>query len=322
MFQEPAAPQRQRLDPVPGEHAGRFLQPLLRLAPAVCQRWLGGAEPGQVGPDRVLPQLPVRGEGQFGGLMVVPGAAGEDRVGVAEDSPVDPVDGQAGPPALTIAAAKSSSLFAASSSGHIARYGAGPCWGSVSRMATSRPRPSRAPAVPSSSSACIPCAPASALPSISGSPGSAAWGEREKAIHACVVAAQCLYLGEEEQPDGTGLAQPEPGAGGQCGLGVMFGFVELVAEHRDGGELQVNDRAGAGGSQLIGDTPSRGEAVGAGVVEHINGAELMQGTQPPHGEPCRVRGRQGVQRAELGNPAGHGGHGQQAGHGERRDQGA
>ena len=98
MFQEPAAPQRQRLDPVPGEHAGRFLQPLLRLAPAVCQRWLGGAEPGQVGPDRVLPQLPVRGEGQFGGLMVVPGAAGEDRVGVAEDSPVDPVDGQAGPP--------------------------------------------------------------------------------------------------------------------------------------------------------------------------------------------------------------------------------
>ena len=35
LFQQPAAPQRQRLDPVPGEHAGRCLQPLPRLAPAV-----------------------------------------------------------------------------------------------------------------------------------------------------------------------------------------------------------------------------------------------------------------------------------------------
>ena len=74
----------------------------------------------------------------------------------------------------------------------------------------------------------------------------------------------------------------------------MFGRAELVAEHRDGGELEVNDRAGAGGSQLIGDTPGLGEAVGAGVVEHVDGAELMQGTQPPHGEPGRIRGRQGL----------------------------
>ena len=119
-------------------------------------------------------------------------------------------------------------------------------------------------------------------------------GKREKAVHARVVAAQRLYLGEEEQPDGIGLGQPEPGGGGQCGLGVMFCLAELVPEYRDGGELQVNDRAGAGGAQLIGDTPSLGEAVGAGVVEHVNGAELMQGTQPPYGEPCRVRGRQGL----------------------------
>ena len=75
---------------------------------------------------------------------------------------------------------------------------------------------------------------------------------------------------------------------------MVFGLAELVTEHRDGGELQVDDRAGAGGSQLIGDTPSLGEAVGAGVVEHVNGAELMQGTQPPHSEPCRFRGRQGL----------------------------
>jgi hypothetical protein len=103
-------------------------------------------------------------------------------------------------------------------------------------------------------------------------------GECEKAIHARVIAAQRVYLSEEEQPDGMGLGQPEPGAGGHCGLGVTFGFAELVAEHRDGGELQIDDRAGAGGAQLIGDTPSLGEAVGAGGVEHVDGAELVQGT--------------------------------------------
>ena len=119
-------------------------------------------------------------------------------------------------------------------------------------------------------------------------------GEREEAIHARAVTAQCLHLGEEEQPDGMGLGQPEPGAGGHRGLGVMFGLAELVAEHRDGGELQVNDRPGTGGAQLAGDAPSLAEAVGAGVVKHVNGAELVQGTQPPHGEPCRVRGRQGL----------------------------
>ena len=109
-----------------------------------------------------------------------------------------------------------------------------------------------------------------------------------------MIAAQRLYLGEEEQPDGMGLGQPEPGADSHGGLGVVFGLAELVAEHRDGGELKVNDRSGAGGSQLIGDTPGLGEAVGAGVVEHVDGAELMQGTQLPHGEPCRIRGRQGL----------------------------
>ena len=96
-----AAPQRERLDPVPGERACRDLQPLPRLAPAVCQRRLfGGVEPGQVGPDRVVAQVTVGGKGQFGGLVPVPGAAGEDRVGVAEDPPVDPVGGQAGPPGV------------------------------------------------------------------------------------------------------------------------------------------------------------------------------------------------------------------------------
>ncbi|HJY71885.1 MAG TPA: hypothetical protein VJ347_08915 [Streptosporangiaceae bacterium] len=73
----------------------------------------------------------------------------------------------------------------------------------------------------------------------------------------------------------------------------MLGLAELEAEHRDGRELQVNNRAGTVSAQLIGDTPSLGEAVGAGVVKHVNGAELMQGTQPPHGQPCRIRGRQG-----------------------------
>ena len=79
------------------------------------------------------------------------------------------------------------------------------------------------------------------------------------------------------------LGQPEPGADGYRGLGVVFGLAELVAEHRAGGELQVNNRAGTGSAQLIGDAPSLGEAVSAGVVKHVNGAELMQGTQPPYG---------------------------------------
>ena len=57
-------------------------------------------------------------------------------------------------------------------------------------------------------------------------------GEREEAIHAHAVTAQCLYLGEEKQPDGMRLGQPEPGADGYRGLGVMFGLAELVAEHR------------------------------------------------------------------------------------------
>ena len=40
------APQRQRLDPVPDERAGRGLQPLPRLAPAVSAGWLRGVKPG------------------------------------------------------------------------------------------------------------------------------------------------------------------------------------------------------------------------------------------------------------------------------------
>ena len=90
------------------------------------------------------------------------------------------------------------------------------------------------------------------------------------------------------------LASPSRVLMANRGLGVMFCLAELVAEHRDGGELQVNNRAGTGSAQLIGDTPSLGEAVGAGVVKHVNGAELMQGTQPPYGQPCRICGRQGL----------------------------
>ena len=86
-------------------------------------------------------------------------------------------------------------------------------------------------------------------------------GKREKAIHAHAVTAQRLDLGEEEQPDGMRLGQPEPGADGHRRLGVMFGLAEFVAEHRNRGELQVNDRPGAGSAQLIGDTPSLAEAV-------------------------------------------------------------
>ena len=90
------------------------------------------------------------------------------------------------------------------------------------------------------------------------------------------------------------LASPSRVADRYRGMGVMLGLAEFVAEHRAGGELQVNDRAGTGSAQLIGDAPGLGESVSAGVVEHVNGAELMQGTQPPHGQPCRLRGRQGL----------------------------
>ena len=280
--------------PWPGERVGRGLQPLPRLAPAVSQRRLGGAKPGQVGPYWVVPQFAIRGDGQFGGLVLIPGAPGEDRVGVAEDSSVDPVDGQADPPR---AADRGRRICVAVRGQQQRPYRAVWRWALLGQGvedgdAAAEALQSARPVVVEQRQHPVRAGQRAAFDFwIAGFGG---MGEREKAIHARAVTAQCLYLGEEEQPDGARLGQPEPGTGGQRGLGVMFGLAELEAEHRDGGELQVDDRAGTGRAQLIGDTPSLGEAVGAGVVEHVDGAELMQGTQPPHGQPCRIRGRQGL----------------------------
>ena len=90
------------------------------------------------------------------------------------------------------------------------------------------------------------------------------------------------------------VPQAEPGARGQRGPGVTFGLVELEAEHGRGGELQVDDRAGAGRAEFAGDAPRLGQAAGSGVVEHVDRAELVQRPQPPHGQPGRVRCGQGL----------------------------
>ena len=157
-----------------------------------------------------------------------------------------------------------------------------------------RPKASRAPAMSSSSSASIPRAPASALPSISGSPGAAARASAMKRSISARIPPQRVHLGAEDERDGAGRAQAEPGARGQRGLGVAFGLVELEAEHGRRGELQVDDRAGAGRAEFGGDAPRLRQAVGARVVEHVDRAELVQSPQPPHGQPGRVGRGQGL----------------------------
>ena len=84
------------------------------------------------------------------------------------------------------------------------------------------------------------------------------------------------------------VPRPSRGARGQRGLGVPIGLVQLEPEHGRGGELQVDDRAGAGRAEFGGDVPRLRQAPSARVVEHVDRAELMQSTQPPHGQPGRV----------------------------------
>ena len=109
-----------------------------------------------------------------------------------------------------------------------------------------RRKASMARAVSPFSSASMARAPASALPSISGSPGAAAHGLRDVAFHLGGVPPQRVYLGAEDEHDGAGLSEPEPGAGLERGLGVTFGRVKVESEHGRGGELQADDRTGAG----------------------------------------------------------------------------
>ena len=89
---------------------------------------------------------------------------------------------------------------------------------------------------------------------------------------------------------------------------MAIGLVQLEAEHGRGGELQVDDRAGAGRAEFGGDAPRLRQAAGARVVEHVDRAELVQRPQPPHGQPGRVgRGEglfEGVPGAvEIAGPA-------------------
>ena len=51
---------------------------------------------------------------------------------------------------------------------------------------------------------------------------------------------------------------------------------------------------GAGRAQFAGDAPRLGQTAGAGVVEHVDRAELVQRPQPPHGQPGRVGCGQGL----------------------------
>jgi len=88
--------------------------------------------------------------------------------------------------------------------------------------------------------------------------------------------------------DRCSRAEAEPGARGQRGLGVSIGLVQLEPEHGRGGELQVDDGAGAGRAEFGGDVPRLQQAASARVVEHVDRAELMQSPQPPYREPGRV----------------------------------
>ena len=88
------------------------------LPPAVGQRGLRGAQPRQVGPDRVVDELAVGRPGQVGGPLPVTSPARQDRVGVPEQAAVGPVDGHADLARLRDRRAARVSPAAASSSGH------------------------------------------------------------------------------------------------------------------------------------------------------------------------------------------------------------
>ena len=77
-------------------------------------------------------------------------------------------------------------------------------------------------------------------------------------------------------------------------------LVDLPPAHERRGQLQVQDRRGAQGTKFVRGAAGGEQAVGAGMIEQVDRAELVQGPQPPQRELGCLGGLQRLPEGRAG----------------------
>ena len=277
---------------VPAIKSGLGLgQPAKRVAPSVGERSGGGAEPRQIAPALAVREAGVAGRRQFVGPLPLPGSPGQNRLGVADNAPVHPEGADAQPAGLLDRPFRPA----------IAKCG--------QQQRPQRPQPRRfgmreagqdrhSPGVgfhgrrgiATEQNHCSPAGPAEAVEHPVVRIGRDGLGGVPLGLLR--VGAHAGAAGQYRQRLGPDLVQTEPLGAGDGGLGVLITGVQFPAAGVARGELELQDGHGTERTHLLGGVPRLGQPCHSGVIKQVDGAQLVQGAQPPERQVCGLRGDQ------------------------------